>query len=50
MAAEFLTKTFASGPTNRMTGAAFLASIDLTKKQQNGTELEEEVEPQSLRA
>ncbi|KAM0335218.1 hypothetical protein ACHAQA_000260 [Verticillium albo-atrum] len=31
-AAEYPIKTFASGPTNSMTGAAFLAGLDKTKK------------------
>ncbi|GKU08117.1 hydantoin utilization protein a [Fusarium langsethiae] len=44
-AAEFPIKTFASGPTNSMTGAAFLAGLDHHKRAE--TQLEEE-EPQVL--
>ncbi|KAL6233634.1 hypothetical protein BDW75DRAFT_241860 [Aspergillus navahoensis] len=43
-AAEFPIKTFASGPTNSMTGAAFLAGIDLAKKQGKHVESVEQAE------
>ncbi|OHE93547.1 hydantoinase [Colletotrichum orchidophilum] len=50
-AAEFPIKTFASGPTNSMTGAAFLAGLDQTKTTTTDTtdsEGEKGLEPQVL--
>ncbi|KAH7153466.1 hypothetical protein EDB81DRAFT_791447 [Dactylonectria macrodidyma] len=44
-AAEYPIKTFASGPTNSMTGAAFLAGIDAGKQ---ADEASEQGEPQVL--
>ncbi|KAL3459357.1 hydantoinase/oxoprolinase [Aspergillus heterothallicus] len=46
-AAEFPIKTFASGPTNSMTGAAFLAGIDQAKTG-NVRDSENEVQPQVI--
>lgn len=43
-AAEFPIKTFASGPTNSMTGAAFLAGMDCKKQ----ATVDDSVEPQVL--
>ncbi|KAL4874959.1 hypothetical protein BJY04DRAFT_172168 [Aspergillus karnatakaensis] len=40
-AAEFPIKTFASGPTNSMIGAAFLAGIDQTKRTIDGEQADE---------
>ncbi|KAK1622578.1 hypothetical protein BDP81DRAFT_385848 [Colletotrichum phormii] len=45
-AAEFPIKTFASGPTNSMTGAAFLAGLDQAKK--TTTDATNAPEPQVL--
>ncbi|OAL50289.1 DUF917-domain-containing protein [Pyrenochaeta sp. DS3sAY3a] len=42
-AAEYPIKTFASGPTNSMTGAAFLAGVDYTKETGDDS-----IEPQVL--
>ncbi|KAL2826342.1 hypothetical protein BJY01DRAFT_256036 [Aspergillus pseudoustus] len=49
-AAAFPIKTFASGPTNSMTGAAFLAGIDHGKREGMGAETESEntVQPQVI--
>lgn len=50
-AAEFPIKTFASGPTNSMTGAAFLAGLDQAKKMTTDptdTSEKGKVEPQVL--
>ncbi|KAL0783434.1 hypothetical protein CaCOL14_001340 [Colletotrichum acutatum] len=50
-AAEFPIKTFASGPTNSMTGAAFLAGLDRAKRTTtDSTKISErkEMEPQVL--
>ncbi|CRK24230.1 hypothetical protein BN1723_013214 [Verticillium longisporum] len=50
-AAEYPIKTFASGPTNSMTGAAFLAGLDQTRKldsASSGETPEDDVEPQVL--
>ncbi|RSL84190.1 hypothetical protein CEP52_016504 [Fusarium oligoseptatum] len=46
-AAEYPIKTFASGPTNSMTGAAFLAGLDY-KKTVDTTSESDSVEPQVL--
>ncbi|KAF4968199.1 hypothetical protein FSARC_4389 [Fusarium sarcochroum] len=45
-AAEYPIKTFASGPTNSMTGAAFLAGLD--HKKRADTPEDDETEPQVL--
>ncbi|EEY16955.1 hydantoinase [Verticillium alfalfae VaMs.102] len=50
-AAEYPIKTFASGPTNSMTGAAFLAGLDQTRilnSASSGETPEDDVEPQVL--
>ncbi|KAL6357280.1 hypothetical protein LRP88_07438 [Fusarium phalaenopsidis] len=46
-AAEYPIKTFASGPTNSMTGAAFLAGLDYKKQADTASE-PDSVEPQVL--
>ncbi|KAF4464181.1 hypothetical protein FALBO_9003 [Fusarium albosuccineum] len=46
-AAEYPIKTFASGPTNSMTGAAFLAGLDNQKRADAGSEANS-TEPQIL--
>ncbi|KAF5012672.1 hypothetical protein FDECE_1303 [Fusarium decemcellulare] len=46
-AAEYPIKTFASGPTNSMTGAAFLAGLDNQKRADGGSEANS-TEPQVL--
>ncbi|KAJ3469968.1 hypothetical protein MRS44_000067 [Fusarium solani] len=46
-AAEYPIKTFASGPTNSMTGAAFLAGLDYKKQADTASE-PDPVEPQVL--
>ncbi|KAF9878853.1 hypothetical protein CkaCkLH20_03753 [Colletotrichum karsti] len=47
-AAEYPIKTFASGPTNSMTGAAFLAGFDKVKTITAGPSADTTVEPQVL--
>ncbi|KAM0261429.1 hypothetical protein ACHAQJ_002282 [Trichoderma viride] len=46
-AAKYPIKTFASGPTNSMTGAAFLAGLD-NKSNDSGANLDGTIEPQIL--
>lgn len=47
-AAEYPIKTFASGPTNSMTGAAFLAGIDTIKRTEVTEDQSDKKEPQIL--
>ncbi|KAH6999571.1 hypothetical protein EDB80DRAFT_724941 [Ilyonectria destructans] len=47
-AAEYPIKTFASGPTNSMTGAAFLAGIDHQKRADAASDSSDVTEPQIL--